>query len=646
MDLRWFAPSLRRRARPRTATAARAAFVPLLAVLCFASPAHATLNGVAVTPGAPNTCDSVAIRVDGELLSSCYTIVDADISGPTPLPDALSPLPVYGFRIRVIVQEPNPLSEIPCTANVVPYSREFNVGSLAPGLYRVNAVEFLVPWERPSDPIDTSAVSTSFAVTIDLTCPPPTPGCYLLDFRPPGGELSGLFCDAIGRPGGEACLNVALGNPVPVGGVQLEIDLADTRIDPLPAGTLTPKSVTTTPRTDGFQVAWEAEGSKVKALLFSADGKTIPAGRGPILNVCYGISENAPDGAQRVTFGRVLVADPDGNEIPRCPTFAEESGWICVGSRRECDVNGDGLSNILDIVRIARCALSGAGSEACPDSIAARADCNGDGTIDVRDVICCARRILASGGPDAPSSGDPGLGTNFIGFDGPARWASPVDGRATIVITEDELCAGMQFRLAPNGPIRIRDLAVVEGGAYTSVEWAAGPDGVARAILVRSPPVVAVEDGNASAASMRPVRLEVTVEPVPGGAGPASLTLRDLGSATWAGAAAPTQATMATVELEAPGVAAPAVFPAKPNPFISETEIAYALPFAARASLLIYDVRGRLVRTLVDADLPAGVHRAGWNGRDATGHAVAAGIYFVKLSAGGAESAQRLLRLR
>jgi len=645
MSLRRFTPSLGGQERlPRAATAALAAFVPLFAALCFTPPAWAMLKGIAISPGAPTTCDSVSIRVGGELFNSCYTIVDADISGPHPLPDALSPLPVYGFRIRVIVQEPNPMSELPCTAGPVPYAREFNVGSLAPGLYRVNAVEYLVPWERPSTARDTSAVSSSFAVTIDPACPPPTEGCYLLDFRPPEGDLS-RFCDAIGRPGGEACLDVALGNPVPVGGVQLEINLADTRLEPLPAGTLTPKSVTTTPRTEGFQVAWEADGSTVKALLFSADGKTIPAGRGPILNVCYGISENAPDGVQRVTFGHVLVADPDGNEIRPCPTFAEESGWICVGSRRECDVNGDGRSNILDIVRIARCALSGAGSEACPDSIAARADCNGDGRIDIRDVICCARRILAAGGPDAPGSGEPGLGTNFIGFDGPARWVSPVDGRATIVIAQDELCAGMQFRLAPNGPIRIRDLSVVEGGPTTSVEWVAGPDGIVRAMLYQAPPVATAGNGSASAVSS-PIRLEVIVEPVPGGGGSATLTLRDLGSATWAGMAAPTQAMVASVELGAPGVAAPAVFPAKPNPFVTETEIAYVLPDAARASLRVFDVRGRLVRVLVDADLPAGIHRAHWNGRDAAGRTVAAGIYFVKLGAGGAESAQRLLRLR
>lgn len=628
----------------RAAATALAAALPLLAALCLSPPAaRADLKAVVVAPAAPSTCDSVTIRVEGNLLGSCYTLIDADISGPMPIPEMMGPLPAFGIRIRVIVQEPNPLLDIPCTTALVPYAREFSVGGLASGVYHVNAVEYLVPWERNSNPVDTSAVSTSFPVTINETCPPPE-GCALLDFQPPGGGASiERFCDALGRPGGEACFDVALGSPVPVAGVQLEIYVVNLRASPFPIGTFTPKSVTTAARTEGFQVTWEANGSAVRALLFSSVGKTIPAGRGPILHVCYGISEDARDGAVPLGFGPVIIADAEGNAIRPCPTFAEVTGLLCVGSR-ECDVNGDGHSNILDVVQVVRCALNFAATEVCPDSIAARADCNGDGAVDIRDVICCVRRILDAGGPDAPSGSiPPGGGTNFIGFAGPVRWISPVDGRATIEIAQDELCAGMQFRLVPNGPVRIRDVAVVDGGPSTAVEWAASPDGTVRALLYTTPNVAT--QGGAPAVST-PIRLELKLEPLPGGPGNASVTLLDPGSATWAGSAAPTLTTVATVDVGAPGLAAPAVFPAKPNPFLGDTEIAYALPTAARASLRVYDVRGRLVRVLVDATKPAGVHRARWDGRDASGRVASAGIYFVKLSAGGFERAQRLLRLR
>ncbi len=644
MSLRGNVQSIRRLCRDargaRAAAAAFAAIGPFLAALCLApATARAELRTIVIAPAAPSTCDTVTIRVEGDLPSSCYTLVDADISGPFPIPEAMGPLPTYGFRVRVIVQEPNPLLEIPCTAQVVPYAREFRVGALAFGLYNVRAVEYLVPWERPSAPRDTSVAFASFPVTLDQACPSPE-GCALLDFRPPGGASIDRICDAVGRPGGEACFDVALGNPVPVGGVQLEIRVTDIRtISPL--GTYTPQSVTTTPRTDGFQVAWEADGSTVKALLYSADGKTIPAGRGPILRVCYSISEDAPDGAVRLSFGPTVIADALGNAIPPCPTFAEVTGWLCVGSR-ECDANGDGRSDILDVVHLVRCALQSGVPGVCPDSIAARADCNGDGAVDVRDVICCVRRILTAGGPDAPA-GAPVGGTNFIGFAGPVRWISPVDGRATIEIAQDELCAGMQFRLAPNGPVRIRDVSVVAGGPDVAVEWAAGADGVARAMLFASSNATATAGAPARTG---PIRLEVALEPATDGAGSASVTIEEAAAASWSATSAPTLTTTATVEVDAPGIAAPAVFPAKPNPFVSETEIAYVLPSATRASLRVYDVRGRLVRVLVDEASPAGIHRARWDGRDASGRAAAAGIYFVKLSAAGVERAQRLLRLR
>jgi flagellar hook assembly protein FlgD len=60
----------------------------------------------------------------------------------------------------------------------------------------------------------------------------------------------------------------------------------------------------------------------------------------------------------------------------------------------------------------------------------------------------------------------------------------------------------------------------------------------------------------------------------------------------------------------------------------------------------VYSATGQLVRTLVDATMPQGVHRAPWNGRDNAGRVVGSGIYFVKLSTGDAESTIRIMRLR
>ena len=68
-----------------------------------------------------------------------------------------------------------------------------------------------------------------------------------------------------------------------------------------------------------------------------------------------------------------------------------------------------------------------------------------------------------------------------------------------------------------------------------------------------------------------------------------------------------------------------------PNPFNPKTEIHYALAEAGRVELVIFDVAGRRVTTLVDGTQAAGLHDAVWNGDDASGRPVSSGIYFARL---------------
>lgn len=81
-----------------------------------------------------------------------------------------------------------------------------------------------------------------------------------------------------------------------------------------------------------------------------------------------------------------------------------------------------------------------------------------------------------------------------------------------------------------------------------------------------------------------------------------------------------------------------------PNPFNAGTLITFALPQAERVSLAIYDVTGRLVKTLVAGDYDAGKHEIFWDGRAEDGAIVASGLYLYRLSA-GSFVAQRKLTL-
>jgi hypothetical protein len=104
---------------------------------------------------------------------------------------------------------------------------------------------------------------------------------------------------------------------------------------------------------------------------------------------------------------------------------------------------------------------------------------------------------------------------------------------------------------------------------------------------------------------------------------------------------------------EAPSLTAAAVEPGElalyanhPNPFAEATTIRYSLPHRMPVKLVIYDISGRAVRTLVDGTEGTGPQRASWDGRDATGSRVNAGIYLLRLEAGGTRLTRKVNVMR
>ncbi len=72
-----------------------------------------------------------------------------------------------------------------------------------------------------------------------------------------------------------------------------------------------------------------------------------------------------------------------------------------------------------------------------------------------------------------------------------------------------------------------------------------------------------------------------------------------------------------------------------PNPFNPLTEIRYTVPSRGPVSVRVYNVRGELVRTLVDEDMEPGAHSVRWQGRDDRGSSAASGVYFYEVRTGG-----------
>jgi hypothetical protein len=84
----------------------------------------------------------------------------------------------------------------------------------------------------------------------------------------------------------------------------------------------------------------------------------------------------------------------------------------------------------------------------------------------------------------------------------------------------------------------------------------------------------------------------------------------------------------------------------RPNPFAAATSVSFVLPTRALVDLSVYDVRGRLVRTLSHGVMAAGANETVWDGRDARGRRVASGVYFYRLKAGDQQVEKRMALLR
>jgi hypothetical protein len=137
-------------------------------------------------------------------------------------------------------------------------------------------------------------------------------------------------------------------------------------------------------------------------------------------------------------------------------------------------------------------------------------------------------------------------------------------------------------------------------------------------------------------------------------AGMAALTVPtdDAGSASVVVTAANALPHSATISISvATGVAADGSLPSglaqnSPNPFAGSTGIALTLARPGRVSVAVFDVAGRRVATLAEGEHDAGSFNLSWDGRDDSGHEVAAGAYFVRMVGADSHFERKMTLLR
>ena len=108
----------------------------------------------------------------------------------------------------------------------------------------------------------------------------------------------------------------------------------------------------------------------------------------------------------------------------------------------------------------------------------------------------------------------------------------------------------------------------------------------------------------------------------------------------------------ASGESVGPGASLPKAFALAqnyPNPFNPSTTINYQIPEDAgnvSFTLSVYDIRGRLVKTLASGTKSAGSYTAFWDGTDSNGRQVSSGVYFYRFTSSKYSSTRKMILLK
>lgn len=83
-----------------------------------------------------------------------------------------------------------------------------------------------------------------------------------------------------------------------------------------------------------------------------------------------------------------------------------------------------------------------------------------------------------------------------------------------------------------------------------------------------------------------------------------------------------------------------------PNPFNATTDIKFLVPNAGDVKIEIFNIKGQLIKTLIDDYIEPGVYSKTWDGSDNSGSPVASGVYFYKLTASGNIDTRKMVLMK
>jgi len=343
-----------------------------------------------------------------------------------------------------------------------------------------------------------------------------------------------------------------------------------------------------------------------------------------------------------VTLNPIAFADDQGMSVPACPTFIPMAGVICVrNSASACDINGDGRSDVVDIVNMIKCIMCPIPEGCCTPDQVARADCNGDGMLNVTDVVCCIRRILDSfcNWCVLPGGGQAGAGQASVGLSQEISWDSGTSFTVPIKFSSQSSTGGVEARIAYDPAVLAVENVTMPGAPEGTELYykAAGGELSIMIVALGSNPFPIGESG---------VLAQVAFAYVPGSSDRSTeIHLTGAAGADNEGSRLEVQRSGDSVEIQ-PQIAPVVRLASRPNPFLSSTDVSLSLPSGQDGTLAIFDVAGRLVRTLRHGYFPEGVQSFSWDGISNSGARVRSGVYFVRFEGSAATLVSKLVLLK
>jgi hypothetical protein len=83
-----------------------------------------------------------------------------------------------------------------------------------------------------------------------------------------------------------------------------------------------------------------------------------------------------------------------------------------------------------------------------------------------------------------------------------------------------------------------------------------------------------------------------------------------------------------------------------PNPFNPTTTIRFAVKEPGQIAINVYNLKGQLVKTLIDSNLKAGYHSIAWNGKDNSGKSVSSGVYLYRMQTNGFNQTRKMMLMK